>query len=943
MRRMRVIFAVLAAIAVLQAALFAAEKVSARTETVVIPTFEIDKGSPAPALFNEDSYAAYPRTMLDVSSRSEKPVDKEYQMAVLENGLIRVEVNPAVGGRIWRIIDKKSGRNLLWTNDAVKPISVGRRRGWIAGGIEFPFPVGNHGEDTMQPYRTTMRENEDGSATVTVMSFDHFYRFWGSYDITVAPDDARMTLTVRLYNPTLVRNRYQIWVNAAVKTGDDMQFVFPVDWVAGHGFGGIHPWPMWEDGKYDHSYWKNQKDALGVFGWNADFMGAYYYGEDYGIIRYCPHTLAEGIKLWTWGTGSRWTTEYSISQGSYNEIQGGRWPTQEMYGWLEPHQMDTWTEYWYPVSGLKGVDAASKDAAMSVKIVKSGKAPKLAEIRLNALKGITGTLTVSSGDRTLVSRQVEIAAGAALNENVGIATLGDEDTLSVRLVDKQGFTVISYDRPIAPAASPKPELPTTVKVDGKGPDWDELAAGLSAEVNDGDPEKARGIYEGLAKDNEGFAAAWKALGILRYKQLDTAGAREALAKAVELDAKDAEARYYLGIAKLDLKEADAIDTLKSVADDVRFTHVAKFAIGVAALESGNSAAAVETHKEASRGWSNDPVLFDYLAVAARLAGDKATAEEALAAAFAAEPLDPFAAVERLVAAGGATEEAVQAALGTDEDLYIETAFFYDSASQAQTALSVAKAGEGHASSGLYYYQLAYLAGRSGSEALAKEYVAKAASMGTDYVFPHRREDAAVFEKAASLGSEPAYGKFYEATMLQWLGRGQDALDIWTGLVGEASIPGLRRRVADAYFNGRLRRDFKTSIEAFRDALVENPDDVEAYWRLDDLYEIMQAHEERGQILEEGLKRFPDDDQLTLRMARYLTSEHKAADAAELMENHKFHRVHQAYGLMHIGRQAVQDTYASLAMEALRNKDKKKALEYLQKAADARRTLENWFD
>ena len=88
MRRMRVIFAVLAAIAVLQAALFAAEKVSARTETVTIPTFEIDKGSPAPALFNEDSYAAYPRTMLDVSSRSEKPVDKEYQMAVLENGLI---------------------------------------------------------------------------------------------------------------------------------------------------------------------------------------------------------------------------------------------------------------------------------------------------------------------------------------------------------------------------------------------------------------------------------------------------------------------------------------------------------------------------------------------------------------------------------------------------------------------------------------------------------------------------------------------------------------------------------------------------------------------------------------------------------------------------------------------------------------------------------------
>ena len=76
MRHLRRAAVLFAAAVLWQAAALATEKVSARVEEVVIPTFSIAKGSPTPALFEEDSYAAYPRTMLDANTRPAQPQDK---------------------------------------------------------------------------------------------------------------------------------------------------------------------------------------------------------------------------------------------------------------------------------------------------------------------------------------------------------------------------------------------------------------------------------------------------------------------------------------------------------------------------------------------------------------------------------------------------------------------------------------------------------------------------------------------------------------------------------------------------------------------------------------------------------------------------------------------------------------------------------------------------
>ncbi len=918
----------------------AGRAVSASVETVTIPTFLMGPPDPQPAIFERsDWYSAYPRSMFRVQTRAAEPIDEDYQMVVLENDLLRVEVLPEVGGRVWRIIDKASGRNLLWTNDAVKPIRVGRRRGWLAGGIELAFPVGNHGQDTMEPYRWKIVEKDDGSASVFVSAFDHFYRFWSTYEISLSPGSARMGLTVRLYNPTPVRNRYQFWVNAAVHTGDDMQFIMPVDHVAGHGFGGVHEWPeMSRDS--DQSLYRNVPNQLGVFGWDAPFIAAYFHEEDYGLVRYAHPSDTRGIKIWTWGTRSYWAREYSIAQGSYNEIQGGKWPVQDMSGWLEPHQMDQWTEYWYPVRGLGGVDAASEVAALTLALDDDFNE---AHLRLNTLTAAEGTLTVRSDMSTLVSRHIDAVPGDLISETIDIRGLSEDASLTVTLVDRHGSSLIDFEKSLQPAQGPTPELPPTVELGGSGIEWDELSAAMDLEVNEGDFVSAASAYRSIVSMWPDFQPAWKALGILRYRQLDDNAAVEALRRATTLDPTDMEARYYLALAEMKIDHEAGIDTLRSISGEARWTRLAAFLLAREDLREGRYGSALEGFEKAGRGHSHSCILWDSMAVAARLDGRHEMAVEALAAALACDPMDPVASVERLFVNGEADQRAIRKALGTDANLYLEVALFYDGLNRTDEALLVARSGEGLAESGLYYYYLSYLAGRADEHPQTLSYAETAADMGTDYVFPHRREAVTALRYVAELTGEGAYPRYFEGVMLYWLGRQDEALELWQGLVGRFDVPGLYRIVATAFTRGRLTGDFRTAEGLYLKAIEQDPEDAEAYAQLADIYYAMNDRRSRRDLLQRARRLFPEDDNIALMTAVMLTERRQFREAASILETHQFRRAHQSRELWQLAYNAITGTYTGLAIEAMRSGDRQRAVEHLERAARYEETISMWFD
>lgn len=65
---------------------------------------------------------AYPYRYQDMYNRS--LTEKEYDTAVLENDFLKAVFIPAFGGKLWSLTDKKTGKELLFRNDVVRPCNL---------------------------------------------------------------------------------------------------------------------------------------------------------------------------------------------------------------------------------------------------------------------------------------------------------------------------------------------------------------------------------------------------------------------------------------------------------------------------------------------------------------------------------------------------------------------------------------------------------------------------------------------------------------------------------------------------------------------------------------------------------------------------------------------------------------------------------------------------
>ena len=72
--------------------------------------------------------SAYPYRQLSTYSRKLELQDTK--TAVLENNFIKAVFLPELGGRLWTLIDKKTGTNLLYTNDVIRFSNLAVRNAW---------------------------------------------------------------------------------------------------------------------------------------------------------------------------------------------------------------------------------------------------------------------------------------------------------------------------------------------------------------------------------------------------------------------------------------------------------------------------------------------------------------------------------------------------------------------------------------------------------------------------------------------------------------------------------------------------------------------------------------------------------------------------------------------------------------------------------------------
>ena len=346
------------------------------------------------------------------------PVQKEWKTVVLENDYVRLIIMPEVGGKIWAAMEKKNGFSFLYYNHVVKFRDVAMRGPWTSGGLEANYGIIGHTPACSSPVDYLTRTNEDGSVSCIIGTLDLLTRSYWRMEIRLPADKAFFQTRSFWYNTTPLEQPYYHWMNAGLKVGDDLEFIYPGNKYIGHA--GEHAaWPVNEQNGKLISWYKNNDfggyKSYHVFGRYSDFSGAYWHNEDRGMIRYGTHDDKPGKKLWIWGLsrqGMIWEKLLTDTDGQYFELQSGRLFNQNQaessltpfkHRGFAPYGADSWQEYWYPVEGTHGILAASEYGALNLKMDKG-----VLRIYLSPVQALKDTLRISAGGRVVYRRLVEV-------------------------------------------------------------------------------------------------------------------------------------------------------------------------------------------------------------------------------------------------------------------------------------------------------------------------------------------------------------------------------------------------------------------------------------------------------------------------------------------------------------------------------------------------------
>jgi len=383
----------------------------------------------------------YPYPRLDFGAVT-PPVLKTYRAVIIQNEYVQLVVVPELGGRILRWTDLTTGRQLFYANPVVKPTRWGYRKWWFAtGGMEWAFPTEEHGLNEYRPWEYQLLWNG-------VRVWDTEDRTGMTVEVTIQLEGGRNTFSVtpRISNPTDEAQPYQFWANAMLTVSDgnapspNLTFILPDDAVTVHSTGdgglpdskGQMAWPVHDE--RDFSRYSEWHQYLGVFAnpAQAGFVGAYDPGNDQGIVRVFPPATATGVKIFCMGDlpSDLWTDDGS----RYFELWGGRTPTFWDYWTLEPGASVSWTERWYPVSGIGGYNWANAEAA--IRLLPSGDSAQVAVATTRPLKG---TVVLRRGGMEVQRWDAAIAPGSPFLVTGGPASGGGD--WGVRVFEGDGVVI----------------------------------------------------------------------------------------------------------------------------------------------------------------------------------------------------------------------------------------------------------------------------------------------------------------------------------------------------------------------------------------------------------------------------------------------------------------------------------------------------------------------
>ncbi len=313
------------------------------------------------------------------------PTPHTYRLLILENAYLKVLLLPELGGRVWQVIHKPSGKPMFYQNDVVKPThwGVAEQKGWLAlGGLEWSLPVVEHGYDWGTPWAYTVVADDPDRATVTVSTPRDGRFLHASIMITLRAGAASFEIAPTLTNLTDQPLAFSFWHNAMLAPGSGkrpsagLHFVLPGDAMTLHSTndaalpqpGGRFPWPIY--GRRDLSRLGNFRQYLGFFeapAAHGPFVGLYDPTYDAGAVRVFPPETLRGSKVFSLGwQDALASNNFADDDSMYVELHGGLAPTFDDQYQLPANGQVSWYETWYPVAGIGDLTFANETAAIAV-------------------------------------------------------------------------------------------------------------------------------------------------------------------------------------------------------------------------------------------------------------------------------------------------------------------------------------------------------------------------------------------------------------------------------------------------------------------------------------------------------------------------------------------------------------------------------------------------
>lgn len=679
-------------------------------------------------------------------------INKKWKTVELENEYIRLSLFPEIGGKVWGAIDKTTGKEFIYYNHVVKFRDIAMRGPWVSGGIEFNFGIIGHAPTSSTPVDYFIKQKDDGSASCYISAVDYITRTTWTVEVNLPPDKAYFTTHTTWHNNSSLNQPYYQWMNAAYKAEGDVEFCYPGTNYIGHE-GELNSFPYDQQGRNLAWYKNNAFDSsksYHVLGFYNDFYGAYWHDDDFGSVHHSNYDEKLGMKIFLWSQardGAIWEGLLTDTDGQYVELQSGRMYNQPSTGSSRtpfkhkdflPGATDEWTEYWYPVKGIKGMVKASEIGALNVIWEKDS-----LTLYFSSTQKLTTSLKIFSGEEKIVEAPFHTETLQTWYRTFPISKTQFKGPLKIVIGETQ--LIYSEAKEDNHINRPK-ELPSdfdwqsTYGLYVSGQQWMNQKMYDRAETD---------LRAALAKDAY-FTPALVQLASLCYH---TGRYEESLAfcrRALSLDAYDGAANYFYGLCNVELgNRTDAKDGFSVATYSPAYRSVAYEKLATVFMGEKNWDKALKyTGKSLEYNTKNIDALQKWLVCYRKL--NKTTDAETLIAQLLEEyPLNHVVRYEQYLLNPSPERKADFSSLIRSEmpqETYMDVALWYESVGETQEAVKLLSLIPLHP---IACYHRAWLMHLQGEEDEASGQLRTADTLPTEMVFPFRRENMKSLQWASS--------------------------------------------------------------------------------------------------------------------------------------------------------------------------------------------------